>query len=340
MENSGDPVPLSNIPIENPIDPDEKPTKGKRFKWLLITVAGILALILIALVSAFGGYRSGISIRQGAEATQIVQVVAEQYELGVQDMQSGAYQRARQRFEYVIQFDPNYPGVTEKLADVLVELNTTATPTLVPTPTLTPTPDTRGIEELFANGGQYLTNGEWTNTIDALLNLRKDDPEYRAVEIDGMLFLAFRNRGIDKITKEADLEGGIYDLTLAERFGLLDTEAQSLKSFSSLYITGASFWGLDWTQAAYYFSQVAPHVPNLTDGSGWSAAERYRLAIVGYGDQLSYEGRWCKAAEQYHIALSISYDPVVEQALKTASESCEKGNKKPSEDQPVETQNP
>ena len=111
-------------------------------------------------------------------------------------------------------------------------------------------------------------------------------------------------------------------------------------SFSSLYITGASFWGLDWTQAAYYFSQVAPHVPNLTDGSGWSAAERYRLAIVGYGDQLSYEGRWCNAAEQYHIALSISYDPVVEQALKTASENCEKGNKKPSEDQPAETPNP
>jgi len=38
--------------------------------------------------------------------------------------------------------------------------------------------------------------------------------------------------------------------------------------------------------------------------------------------------------------LSISYDPVVEQALKTASENCEKGNKKPSEDQPAETSNP
>ena len=120
MENSEDPVSSSNIPTENQIDPDEKPTKGKRSKWLLITTAGILALILIAAVSAFGGYRSGISIRQGAEATQVVQVVAEQYEMGVQDMQSGAYQRARQRFEYVIQLDPNYPGVTEKLADVLV----------------------------------------------------------------------------------------------------------------------------------------------------------------------------------------------------------------------------
>jgi tetratricopeptide (TPR) repeat protein len=300
----------------------DKPSGGTRRTWLLYTLLGVVVLLLIAVISAYSGYRSGIGLRQDAAATIAIQQIHEQYELGLLEMEQGEYYRARQRFEYVIQLYPDYPGASEKLEEVVSLLNTTATPTLVPTPTLTPTPDLRGVQELFDQGQQYLANSDWTNAIDTLLVLRKTDPEFRAVELDGMLFLALRNRGIDKIGKEADLEGGIYDLTLAERFGPLDTEAQGFLNWTKLYITGASFWEIDWGQAVYYFGQVAPHLPNLRDGSGWTATERYRIALVNYGDILANQKQWCKAMEHYQVALSMGYDAQVEQALNGVTKRC------------------
>ncbi|MEW5869237.1 MAG: hypothetical protein AB1894_08185 [Chloroflexota bacterium] len=280
----------------------------KKSRWLLFSFLSLLALLLVAALSGFGGYMSGISLRQSAASTQVSQVAREQYDLAVQEIQSGEYFRARQRLEYVIRLDPAYPGAVEQLADVLLELNTTATPTLVPTVTLTPTPDLRDVQQLYDQAQQFLLDGSWTSAIDALLALRKSDPEYRKVEVDGMLFIALRNSGRDKILKEIDLEGGIYDLTLASHFGLLDTEGQSLLNWSSLYITGASFWELDWGQAAYYFGQVAPHAPNLMDKSAMTAAQRYRIALVQYAKQLINQKNPCEAVKQLEIALSISQD--------------------------------
>ena len=93
-----------------------------------------------------------------------------------------------------------------------------------------------------------------------------------------MLYVALRNRGVEKISKQADLEGGIYDLALAERFGPLDLDARGWREWSQWYIRGASFWEVDWAKSISYFSQVAPIAPNLRDASGWTASDRYRIA--------------------------------------------------------------
>ena len=132
-------------------------------------------------------------------------------------MGQGAYARARQRFEYVIQLDPGYPEASEKLAEVLLELSTTATPTLLPTASSTPTADMRDAQQFFDKAQQALAASDWSTAIDEMLALRKVDPAFRTVDIDGMLFLALRNRGRDQILKESDLESGIYDLTLASQ---------------------------------------------------------------------------------------------------------------------------
>ena len=281
-------------------------------------------MVLIAAFSAYAGYNSGITLRKEAEVTQVSQRIDQQYQLGLQDMSEGQYNRARQRFEYVIQLDPNYPGVTEKLADVLLQVNTTATPTIVPTPTLTPTPDLRSVQDLYTQSQEALNNGDWTKAIDALLTLRKNDPNYQAVQVDDMMFMALRNRGKDKIGKLADLEGGIYDLSLAERFGPLDSEAQGFQTWARLYITGASFWDIDWKQAVYYFSQVAPALPNLRDGSGMTANERYRQALIGYGNMVAKDDP-CAAQEQYQLALSLGPDAKAEEALGEAVKNCSGG---------------
>jgi tetratricopeptide (TPR) repeat protein len=303
-----------------------KPKKKRRFPAILSwSLLGLFGLILVAVLSAFGGYNSGIRLRQEAEVAQVNSTADEQFQLGLQDMQAGHFDLARQRFEYVVELNPSYPGVTEKLAEVLLYINATATPTVAPTPTITPTPDTRNVQELFTQAQQDLANSEWSKAIDTLLALRKADATYQPVWVDDMLYVSFRNRGRDKVLKDADLEGGIYDLTIAGQFGFLDADSRSLQDWARLYLTGASFWELDWAQAIYYFAQIAPALPNLRDGSGWTAAERYRLALIGYGEDLIAQEQYCDAQTQLELALSMGPDDKGQQLLDEASNQCSGG---------------
>ncbi len=305
-----------------PVSEQKNPPGGISTRWRI--VIGLVIFVLIGLLSGLFGYWSGIDIRTQAAVTQVAASLQEQYNLGLQDIETGSWDRARQRFEYIIRQKPDFPGAADQLALVLLNLNTTATPTPAPEPTMTPTPDTRGVEERFQQSEQYLLNSDWTNTIDSLLLLRKDDPGYRAVQMDGMLFLALRNRGMDKIGKLADLEGGIYDLALAERFGPLDNEAQSYLSWARIYLTGASFWEVNWEEAVNYFSQIAPQLPYLTDGSGMTAIERYRKALIGLG-LYRLESDPCSAKEPLELALSFAADEEAANALDLANRQCEGG---------------
>jgi tetratricopeptide (TPR) repeat protein len=332
------PVPLAGEPAPPPME--SSPDRSRLWRGLVLL--SLVALLVIAGASAYGGYLSGIDQRTSLEATQVHREVAEQFELGVQDVNAGRYEVARQRFEYVIQLDPGYPGVTDQLALVLLQLNTTATPTVVPTPTLTPTVDLRGAEELFSQAQVLLADERWSEAIETLLKLRKNEPGYQTVEVDSMLYVALRNRGVQRILAEADLEGGTYDLALAERFGPLDVEAANMRTWADLYVTGASFWGLDWAQAVNFFGQLVPVAPNLRDRSNITATERYRLATIEYGNFLADEGEWCDALAQYEAALELGYDAELESTATSVARECEEADRsddeeeEPSEEQPTE----
>lgn len=321
-------------------EPGEETGTSKRSLSLpLVIIISLSALLLIAATSAVGGYFSGINERTNFEVTQVAQQVDEQYQLGLEDMQAKRYELARQRFEYVIKLNPNYPGVTEQLAMVLLEINTTATPTVVPTPTLTPTPDMRGAGELFSQSQLLLADGKWTEAIDTLLKLRKDEPDYQTIKVDSMLYVALRNRGVDRILRDGDLEGGTYDLALAEKFGPLDIEASNMRTWADLYKTGASFWGLDWGQSAYYFGQIIIVAPNLRDNTNVTAAERFRIATIKYGDFLASNKEWCLAQEQYDAAYSLGADPSLEPTAAWAAQRCTNANEGNRNNQPPPPEN-
>lgn len=309
-----------NLPPEIPAEPTEAPKRKQR--WMIWAVVGVVLLALIAAGSGFAGYNSAIDQRKHYQDTQAAGEAANQYILAQQDIALGNYDRARQRLEYIIQIDPNYPNASEQLAFVLTQQRITATPTLAPTPTLTPTPDYRGRDDLFTQAQNSLIARDWTTTIDTLLLLRKNYPDYMAVKVDDMLFVALRNRGIDKIAQEHDLEGGNYDLTLAERFGPLDAEANNWREWADLYIRGASYWDVDWAQAVYFFSQLADAVPNLSDASGWTAANRYRDALLGYGGWFTAKEQWCDAQTQYDTYMSLLADPLVEPTAVYVADKC------------------
>jgi tetratricopeptide (TPR) repeat protein len=312
------------------IPPDVPSKSGSahkgRYLWILWAFLSVLLLALVAGGSVYAGYNSAIDQRTHYESTLVAGEASNQYILAQQDIALGNFDRARQRLEYIIKIDPNYPNVSEQLALVLTQQRITATPTLMPTPTLTPTPDYRGRDELFGQAQNQLIARDWSGAIETLLLLRKNYPDFMVVKVDGMLFVALRNRGIDKIAQLHDLEGGNYDLTLAERFGPLDAEANNWRNWAELYIRGASFWGVDWGQSVYYFSQLATAAPNLSDIAGWTATNRYLDALLGYGDWLAARGQWCDAQTQYDTYMMLLANPQVEPTAVFAADQCAQGS--------------
>ena len=293
----------------------QKKTRRRRF-W--ITLLGFLIIIALGV---FGGYNSGIKIRTDAEATQISGSLGVEFERGAIALAEGRYDHARQHFEYIVQHNAGYPGAAEGMAEAILGMSFTATPAPTNTPTLTPTPDMRGVEAIFSNVEQLINAGDWVNALAALDQLRKEDPNYRTAEVDGMYYFSLRQNGYDKVTKEGDLEGGIYYLTLAERFGPLDNVAENMRGNARMYITAATFWEINWEQAVNYFGQLAAYAPNIWDGaSNQTAGQRHYYALMRYGDQLYNQNNdACGAYAQYSNAMA--YGALDEVAAKNANQA-------------------
>lgn len=290
--------PQKPVDVEDtqPIKPIKK--SSKRWRSILVSVLGFLLLVGLG---AFGGYTSGIGDRQQAEVSVTSKQVSEQFTLALVDIEAGRYETAKQRLEYIIAKDPSFPGAQEKLTQALV---LSSIPTSTPAPTPTSTPDFSGAESAYQRAQQLIQAQDWPNALGALDTIRKLDPTYKTAQVDGMYYFSLRNNGYNLITKEGNLEGGIYYLTLAERFGPLDNTAVGLREGARAYITGASFWELDWKQAVEIFAQIGTGFPSLWDGT-MTASQRYYNASMRYGDELFARKDYCGAYQNYTNAMSL-----------------------------------
>jgi len=268
-------------------------TKPWRGRALLFNAIGLILVLILAILA---GYGSGISIRRSNESSTISQQLGQQFQYALVDIEFQRYENAKQRLDFILAHDPSFPGVQEKLTQVLVLMNQ-PTPTI--TPSLTSTPDFSGAEQAFVQAQQQIAAQDWPGALGTLDQIRKLDATYKTGQVDGMYYFALRNYGYDLITKQGNLEGGIYHFTLAERFGTLDRDANGLREGARYYLIGASFWELDWQQVLFYFNQVAGY--GLWDGT-MTVSERIHIASMRYGDQLVEQGQYCDAVAQYEIA--------------------------------------
>lgn len=260
----------------------------------------ILIFLVIIGLGIFGGYQSGIGIRQRAQEELVGQQLNDQFARALVDIQFGNYNAAQTRLEYILEINPSYPGAMEKLTEVMV-MSSVPTATLVVSPTPQLIVDDTNYEALLAQAKQLVAAGQWQNALTVLDTLRAKDSSFHTVEVDGMYYFSLRNLGVDLI-KAGNLEGGIYELTLAERFGPLDNIAHILRDNARFYITAASFWELDWKLASEYFYQL--NGSGIWDGT-MTATERYRIAAMRYGDQLYAEEDFCSAYDQYQSAQTV-----------------------------------
>jgi len=281
-----------------------KPNKPKRGRTFLFNALGLIIILVIAVLS---GYGSGIKVRNETRSSAILQQLGEQYQLALVDMQFGRYDNAKERLEFIIKEDPTFPGIQDTLTQVLVQMNTQSTslPAATVTPTISPTPDFSGVEEAYTQAQQLINTKDWQGALAALDESRKFNWEYNTSQVDGMYYFALRNLGYDLIVKQGNLEGGIYQLTLAERFDQLDRDANGIREGARYYILGASFWELNWEQALFYFDQVYRGWSGLWDGT-MTASERYRIASMRYGDELLAKNDCENAIVNYENAQRIS----------------------------------
>jgi hypothetical protein len=276
---------------------DTQPRKVKKQSSRLGFWISLLVLVAALILGTTAGYGEGVRERVSAQGTSVAKSLGEQFSLAKQDFDAGRYDVSRQRIEYILKEDANYPGAATMLADILIKQSITPTPLPTATPTITPTPDLRSQEAIFSQAQQQLQSKDWTGLLGSLDSLRKADRTYKVAQVDGMYYTALRSRGVDQVmgqgayAQTTNLEGGIYDLTLAERFGPLDGYADGLRTGARLFILASSFWDADWSQAVTYFRQVAQLYPNLRDASNVTATQRLHDALLKYGDQVSANGK-------------------------------------------------
>ena len=285
-------------------DTQPVPVKVKKPRRGRTALLGILIVLLLGAAGAGLGYQLGINDRLAQQKQQVLTEAATQFQYGVQQMANGNYALARTHFEYVIKIYPNFPGLTEKYTEVMVKLAESSIPT--PQPLATPTPTNLNAEGLFNQATQEVQSMQWEAAMNTLEALRNEDTAYRTIDVDGLYFITLRYRAVDMIVKEGNLEEGLYLLSLVNRYAPLDHDAVNYSSWARLYLTGASFWDIDWEQVINYFSQLAAAFPYLHDGTGWTANDRLVKASEYYGDQLVEKNEYCDAVDHYQVAINVN----------------------------------
>ncbi len=320
---------------QTPVNGDVLVQKKKKFfdrrsGWV---ITAIILVVVVLVAATATGVALGINDRVTLAENQAAPRIQSQLAGARLDIEEGRYEIALSRLDWILDemteflTDEELNEIGELYSQTLVLLASVGTPTPQPSPTpeepeYTPTPDLRGVEDLYNMARQLMADKLWNDAIETLQALRQDDLTFRTVQVDGMLYIALRNRGIQKILVDGSLEPGIYDLTLAERFAPLDSRAEGLRTWTRLYLTGASFWDVDWGQVVFYFEQVYPHLPNLRDGTFMTAADRFRIGAIEYASQLALAGEYCLAQEYFQRALAIMDDPVVQPTAQWVAEEC------------------
>ena len=319
------------LPVAEDVGPEGAGSRSQLWRVVRWYVVGFL---LIVIVTGTIGYFAGLRQREAARLEAITQVAKEQFDLSLQDLDAGRYEIAKQRLEYVIQIDPSYPGAPDRLAQALLALNQ---PTSQPVSQATPTPNLSPVEDLLTQAKASIQNGDWTTAIDTLVLMKSKDAGYMAVQRDDLMYLALRNRGIDLISNQGELEQGIFDLSRAEQFGPLDRDADNWRSWAQLYLQANSYMGLNWAKAAAAFGQVYLVAPYLKN----DAYIKYGISAQSYGDQLIDADDPCGAETMYSESLAAWDNATLYPTATKAHQACKTATaERPKPKPPTDTPTP
>ena len=313
--------------VDEPIQPEVevKPAKIRRAKWVWL---GILILLVITAIGAGIGYSTAIQARKVAEINQRLELATTSFVKAERDIANGDLQMASQRLQYIMTIYPEYPGLEEKLKEVLTAIalanpDASAAPQPTPDAAFTPvaTKDTSEVRVLLPQAQNQFNSNDWKGLLDTINKMRNIDPSYEALTVDGLYFYALRNNGVAKINS-GHLEVGLYYLAMAASIAPLDQDALSLASFARMYLDAESYFGIDYYKSTELLAEVAKQVPNMLDVSGVPAKQRYVESMTGIGDLLMKNLDYCNAIVQYETAKNILSSDDLALKLQQAQDYC------------------
>lgn len=290
-------------------------TRPQRRRFLIAFLIYLTALVIVGTLAYFRGRNLNTESQDAA----VTEALFEQFELGVADLEAGRFELARQRFEAIISYDPSYPGAEDMLVEALVFSNV---PTITPTNLPTSTPDPSPPDQLLIQAETAITDSDWDTAINKLLALRAKDPEFEPTRVDGLMYIALRNLGMALIS-QGSMEEGLYNLSLAARFGPLDRDALFRETLASQYVLANSYIGLNWFRAAELFG------PLCEQGATLDSCPKYGDAAWRYGEQLWDAGDICAAAEYFTASLAAWPNPDLDKEAEDAVEECEESRRPP-----------
>ncbi len=303
---------------------DVKPQKVKRGKWVWL---GILILLVISAAGVGFGYASALETRKDLETTQRLEIATTQFLKAEQEVAAGNLDIARERLEYILTIYPAYPGLSEKLTEVMLA-QAIANPDMITAPATTevantpvPTKNTTVLSELFAQAQNQYLNREWPNLLETVNQMRNLDPGYQPIAVDGYYYAALRFNGISMINA-GFLEKGLYYFSMAEQLAPLDVDAEGTRARAQMYLIASSWFGVNWSKAAEAFYTVYQQYPSMVDLSGMTAKQRYVRTLEGVGDDLQLEYKYCEAIGQYETAAGILQSDQLLTKLNQAREFC------------------
>lgn len=262
---------------------------SRRRRVLLAVLIYIVAIVIIGLVAVWLGRSQGDATRR----QQIDQLIAEQFAIGLVDLEQGRYSLAVERFEAIIHLNPEFPDAEATLVRAYVLANVQR-PQIAIEPTSTPDPSPP--DQLLAQAQAAFAESDWTTTINKLSALRAKDPEYESIEVDRLFYLSLRNRGMEQIAQGL-MEEGLYDLSRAETFGPLDIDAIYRRDLARLYLEANSYLGVNWFQATEAFFELCQA------GATVDSCFKYAEAAWEYANLLVDVDDPCQALEYYAASL-------------------------------------
>ncbi|MCX6056007.1 MAG: hypothetical protein NTZ74_14050 [Chloroflexi bacterium] len=320
-EAKSDHVPVPDTIIEI-VESGKK--KVRRGKWIWL---GILLVFVITAIGAAIGYSLALNARISEETNQKLIIATTQFEIAIQDQKAGRLDMSMQRLKYILEVYPNYPGIDEKIKEVMVAIALINPATISQEATTqstfvaVPTKDTKETSALLNQAQAQLAGSDWQGLLTTVNQLRDIDPEYEPIKVDGLLFYALRYNGVSEI-KNGHLEVGLYYFAMAEQLAPIDKEAESFRTWAKMYLNAGSWYGLNWPNAIDGFYQIYTMVPNLMDSSGITAKMRYEQSLEGYGDFLETTNAWCDAVVQFEAANNVlSTQPLIDK-LNLARGNC------------------
>jgi tetratricopeptide (TPR) repeat protein len=280
----------------------------------IVLLGGIMTCVLamVIAISATGGVVAGRGERNVLATQTTVAEIDVQFQLGKDDMERGQYALAAQRFIWIVERDPGYPGAADALAEAqrLEDAGgSESEPTLVPS-------SAENTEELYAEAVDFYDQQDWANAITRLQQLQSVDRSFRQVEVEEMLYESLSTLGLAYIRGER-LEEGLVLLDQAETMRPLDDQAAGEAYLATLYVTANTYWDLDWGIVIDNLLPIYEIAPNYRD-----TAQRLWEAELNNADRLAMLGAQCAAADQYQLALEMRDDSVVQDKYEQAADAC------------------